>query len=185
MAKKLFPKNLALPRTTSYGFLAPCKNLEKTKHTIPKNTWTGRRTNSRTDGGAEGQTDSILWDPCGYIYIHTHTHTWSSCRWQQNVVYVFYVFTVNKVLMHFKILVAFAFILHMYYIYLHLCKATNFYRLFTINFYWSKVTFMIYLKNYIHTYNIYMQSWKECVLPVITTMALCPRAWVATKPLWW
>ena len=46
----------------------------------------------------------------------------------------------NKVLMHFKILVVFALIL---YIYLHLCKATNLYRLFTIIF---------YLKNYIYIY---------------------------------
>ena len=44
----------------------------------------------------------------------------------------FYAFIVNKALMHFKILVVFAFILH---IYLHLCKATNLYRLFTIIFY--------------------------------------------------
>ena len=51
--------------------------------------------------------------------------------------------------MHFKILVVFAFILH---IYLHLYKATNFYRLFTIIFYWSNGTFMVYLKNYIYIY---------------------------------
>ena len=57
--------------------------------------------------------------------------------------------TFNKVLMHFKILVVFAFIFH---IYLHFCKATNLYRLFTIIFYWSKATFMIYLKNYIYIY---------------------------------
>ena len=62
----------------------------------------------------------------------------------------FEVFTVNKVLMHFKILVVFAFTLH---IYCHLCKATNLYRLFTIIFYWSKATFMVYLKKCIdHTY---------------------------------
>ena len=57
--------------------------------------------------------------------------------------YIFKVFTVNKVLMHFKILVVFALILH---IYLQLCKATNLYRLFVIIFYWSKATFMFYLK---------------------------------------
>ena len=45
--------------------------------------------------------------------------------------------------MHFKILVVFAFTLHLY---LHLCKATNLYHLFTIIFYWSKATFMVYLK---------------------------------------
>ena len=48
---------------------------------------------------------------------------------------------------------------------------------------------------YIYTYGIHqwrilwscliMQSCKKCALPVITTMALCPSAWVATKPLWW
>ena len=42
--------------------------------------------------------------------------------------------------MHFNILVVFAFILH---IYLHLCKATNLYRFFTIIFYRSKATFTI------------------------------------------
>ena len=51
--------------------------------------------------------------------------------------------------MHFKILVAFAFTLH---IYLHLCKATNLYRLFTIIFYESKATFMIYFKKIIYIY---------------------------------
>ena len=45
--------------------------------------------------------------------------------------------------MHFKILVIFGFILH---IYLHLCKATNLHRLFTIILYWSKGTFMVYVK---------------------------------------
>ena len=35
-AKKIFPENLALSRTTSYGFLAPCQNLEKTHDTIPR-----------------------------------------------------------------------------------------------------------------------------------------------------
>ena len=52
--------------------------------------------------------------------------------------------------MHFKILVIFGFILH---IYLHLCKATNLHRLFTIIFYWSKATFMVYVKKlYIYLY---------------------------------
>ena len=46
---------------------------------------------------------------------------------------------------------------------------------------------------------IYMLSWKQCALPVITTIPLCrlihwgkckqyimcPSTWVATKPLWW
>ena len=56
--------------------------------------------------------------------------------------------------MHFKILVVFAFTLH---IYLLLWKATNFSRLFTIIFYWSKATLMVYLKNlYIYTIYIYI-----------------------------
>ena len=52
--------------------------------------------------------------------------------------------------MHFKILVVFAFTLHIYW---HLCKATNLYGLFTIIFFWSKATFMVYLKKlYIYIY---------------------------------
>ena len=51
--------------------------------------------------------------------------------------------------MHFTILVVFAVILH---INLHLCKATNLCPLFTIIFYWSKATFMVYLKTYIYIY---------------------------------
>ena len=57
----------------------------------------------------------------------------------------------NIVLMHFKILVVFAFILH---IYLHLCKATNLYRLLTIIFYGSKATFMVYLKIIYYIYTL-------------------------------
>ena len=38
------------------------------------------------------------------------------------------------------------------HIYLHLCKATNLYRLFTIIFYWSKATFMVYIYIYIYIY---------------------------------
>ena len=45
--------------------------------------------------------------------------------------------------MHFKILVVFAFTLH---IYLHLCIASKLYCFSTIIFYWSKATFMVYLK---------------------------------------
>ena len=51
--------------------------------------------------------------------------------------------------MHFQILVVFAFTLH---IYLHLCTASNLYRLFKIIFYLGKATFMVYLKNYIYIY---------------------------------
>ena len=35
-AKKNFLENLALSRTTSYGFLAPCQNLEETNDAIPR-----------------------------------------------------------------------------------------------------------------------------------------------------
>ena len=34
--KKNFSENLALSHTTSYGFLAPCQNLEKTNDRIPR-----------------------------------------------------------------------------------------------------------------------------------------------------
>ena len=66
--------------------------------------------------------------------------------------------------MHFKILVIFAFTLH---IYLHLCKATNLYRLFTIIFCWSKAAFTVYLKK-LYTYEkiiyiyIYIDIYIEC-----------------------
>ena len=55
--KKILPDNLALSRTTSYRFLAPFQNLEKTNDTIPRkrlDRWkdgqTGRRTKGRKDG---------------------------------------------------------------------------------------------------------------------------------------
>ena len=35
-AKKIFLESLALSRTTSYGFLAPCQNFEKVNHTIQR-----------------------------------------------------------------------------------------------------------------------------------------------------
>ena len=43
--KKIFLENLALSRTTSYAFLAPCQISEKTNDTIPR-----KRLNRRTDG---------------------------------------------------------------------------------------------------------------------------------------
>ena len=47
------PKNPALLCTTSYRFLAPCQNLEKTSDTIPmpgeKEGWTERWMEGRTD----------------------------------------------------------------------------------------------------------------------------------------
>ena len=42
---KLFLENSALPRTTSYGLLAPCQNLEKTKQ-----EWSGQM-GGWTEGG--------------------------------------------------------------------------------------------------------------------------------------
>ena len=52
-AKNFFPENSALSRTTSYGFLASCQNLVKTKDTIlrkrpirQKDGRTGRRTDA-------------------------------------------------------------------------------------------------------------------------------------------
>ena len=47
-----------MSRTTSYGFLAPCQNLEKVNSTIQ----TKRQDRLRT----EGRTDPILLDPSGY-----------------------------------------------------------------------------------------------------------------------
>ena len=62
--------------------------------------------------------------------------------------------------MHFKILVVFAFILH---IYLHLCQATNMCRLFTIIFYWDdhalfeKLYYIfMYIYTYIYIYLLYL-----------------------------
>ena len=49
--KKIFLENLAVSRTTSYGFLPPCQNLEKVNDTI-QTKHPGRPT--------EGQTDPIL-----------------------------------------------------------------------------------------------------------------------------
>ena len=45
--KKIFWK-IRLPRTTSYGFLASCQNLEKTNDTIPRKR-PDRRKDERTD----------------------------------------------------------------------------------------------------------------------------------------
>ena len=52
-AKKFFLENQPLSRTTSYGFLAPCQNLEKTNDTIPRkrpDKWKDGRTEGRKDG---------------------------------------------------------------------------------------------------------------------------------------
>ena len=54
--KKIFLAYMALSCTTSYGFLAPCQNLEKTNDAIPrkcpdkrKGRWNVGRTDERTD----------------------------------------------------------------------------------------------------------------------------------------
>ena len=51
-AKKIFPENLALSLTISYGFLAPCPNLEKVNDRIQR-----KRPDRQTEGWAEGQKD--------------------------------------------------------------------------------------------------------------------------------
>ena len=59
-----FPKfleNLALSHTTSYGFLAPCKNLEKPDDAIPRKSME-RQKDRRTDR----QTDPTSQDPSRY-----------------------------------------------------------------------------------------------------------------------
>ena len=57
--KKLFLENPALSCTTSYGFLAPYQNLEKTYDTIPKkhlDRRKGRQKERRKDGQKDRQT---------------------------------------------------------------------------------------------------------------------------------
>ena len=76
--------------------------------------------------------------------------------------------------MYFKNLVVFAFTLH---IYLQLCKATNLHRLFTIIFYWSKATFMVYLKKlhiYIYIY-IYMYIYIYIYIYIHIYINVCTR----------
>ena len=53
-AKKIFLENLALSHTTSYGFLAPCQNLEKVNDTIQR-----KRLDRQKGGWKEGQTDPV------------------------------------------------------------------------------------------------------------------------------
>ena len=52
--KKFFLENLALSRTTSYGFLAPCQNLDKSNDTIPR-----KHSDRKRNRGTEGRTDPI------------------------------------------------------------------------------------------------------------------------------
>ena len=58
-AKKNFLENPALSPTTSYGFLAPCQNLEKINDIIQRKC-PERQKDGRTEGWTEGQTDPIL-----------------------------------------------------------------------------------------------------------------------------
>ena len=55
LGQMIFPENPALSCTTSYGFLAPYQNSEKTNDTIPR-----KRLDRKTNGTAEGLTDLIL-----------------------------------------------------------------------------------------------------------------------------
>ena len=53
-------KNPALSRTTSYGFLEPCQNLEKTNDTIPRkypDRWSDRWKDRRTEGWKDKRMD--------------------------------------------------------------------------------------------------------------------------------
>ena len=54
VAKNIFLENPALSRTTLYGFLASCQNLEKTNDTIPR-----KRPDRRKERRTEGRTDPI------------------------------------------------------------------------------------------------------------------------------
>ena len=52
---RFFLENPTLSGTTSYGFLEPCPNLEKTNDIIPRKS-PYRRMNGRTEGQKGGQT---------------------------------------------------------------------------------------------------------------------------------
>ena len=52
--KKNFLENAALSCTSSYGFLAPCQNLEKVNDTIQRKCL-DRWTEGQTEGWTEGQ----------------------------------------------------------------------------------------------------------------------------------
>ena len=61
-AKKIFLENPALSHTTSYGFLAPCQNLEKVNDTIQRkrlDRWKDGQKDGKRDGRTEGRTDPI------------------------------------------------------------------------------------------------------------------------------
>ena len=54
-AKKIFLENPALPHTTSYGFQAPCQNLDKVNDIIQRKR-PDRRTKGQKDGRKDGET---------------------------------------------------------------------------------------------------------------------------------
>ena len=59
LGQQKFSWRIWLSRTTSYGFLAPCQNLEKVNDTIRRkhpNRWK----DGRMEGQTEGRTDPIL-----------------------------------------------------------------------------------------------------------------------------
>ena len=62
--KKKFPgKSGSLSHTTSYGFLAPCQDLEKVNNTIQRKCSDRRKDrwkDGRIEGQIEGQTAPIL-----------------------------------------------------------------------------------------------------------------------------
>ena len=82
-AKKIFPENPALSRTTSLGILAPCQNLEKIKDT----------THRRMEGRMEGRTDPILQGPSGYCRGFNNKDSRMTPR---DVFLVFLLLTLNR-----------------------------------------------------------------------------------------
>ena len=56
LGQKKFSWKIQLSRTTSYGFLASCQNLEKVNDTIQRKC-PGRQKDGRTDRRTEGQTE--------------------------------------------------------------------------------------------------------------------------------
>ena len=59
-AKKIFLENPAQSCTTSYGFIAPCQNLEEVNHAIqrkPLDRQKDRLKDGQKEGQMEGQTD--------------------------------------------------------------------------------------------------------------------------------
>ena len=50
LGQKKISRKIRLSRTTSYGFLAACQNLEKLMIQFKENAWTEGRTEGRTEG---------------------------------------------------------------------------------------------------------------------------------------